>query len=61
MIETQFVQEIGDLAVRMSADANPKGRNAQTEDVIGAIEFLLSPGASYMTGIDIPITGGSYC
>jgi 3-oxoacyl-[acyl-carrier protein] reductase len=61
MIETQFVEEIGDVAVRMSAEANPKGRNARVEDVIGAIEFLLSPASAYMTGIDIPITGGSYC
>jgi|SRR5579859_3156224 len=61
MIETQFLKEIGDVAVRMSAAANPKGRNALPEDVIGAIELLLSPAAAYMTGIDIPITGGSSC
>jgi len=61
MIETQFVEEIGDVAIRMSAAANPKGRNAQPEDVIGAIEFLLSPAAGYMTGIALPITGGSHC
>jgi 3-oxoacyl-[acyl-carrier protein] reductase len=61
MIETQFLKEIGDVAVRMSAAANPKGRNALPEDVLGAIEFLLSPAAAYMTGIDIPITGGSSC
>jgi 3-oxoacyl-[acyl-carrier protein] reductase len=61
MIETQFVEEIGEVAVRMSAAANPKGRNALPGDVIGAIEFLLSPSVGYMTGVDIPITGGSYC
>jgi 3-oxoacyl-[acyl-carrier protein] reductase len=61
MIETQFVQEIGDVAIRMSAAANPRGRNAQPADVVGAIEFLLSPAAGYMTGVDIPITGGSFC
>jgi 3-oxoacyl-[acyl-carrier protein] reductase len=61
MIETQFVEEIGDVAVRMSAASNPKGRNAIPEDILGAIEFLLSPGSSYITGIDIAITGGSYC
>jgi len=59
-IETQFVEEIGDVAVRMSAAANPRGRNAQPGDVIGAIEFLLSPAAAYMTGVDIAVTGGSY-
>jgi 3-oxoacyl-[acyl-carrier protein] reductase len=61
MIETQFVSEIADVAVKMSAAANPKGRNALPADVIGAIEFLLSPAAAYMTGVDIPVTGGSIC
>jgi 3-oxoacyl-[acyl-carrier protein] reductase len=61
MIETQFVEDIGEVAVRMSAAANPKSRNAVPEDVIGAILFLLSSASGYMTGVDIPITGGSSC
>jgi NAD(P)-dependent dehydrogenase (short-subunit alcohol dehydrogenase family) len=44
----------------LSAAANPKGRNAMPADVIGMIEFLLSPAAGYMTGVDVAITGGSY-
>jgi 3-oxoacyl-[acyl-carrier protein] reductase len=60
MIETQFVEEIGEVAVRLSAAANPQGRNAVPADVIGMIDFLLSPAASYMTGVDTAITGGSY-
>lgn len=60
MIETQFVEEIGEVAVRMSAAANPKGRNAAPEDVIGVIEFLLSSSASYITGVDTAVTGGSH-
>jgi NAD(P)-dependent dehydrogenase (short-subunit alcohol dehydrogenase family) len=59
MIETQFLEEIGEVAVRMAAAANPKGRNAAPEDVIGVIEFLLSPSSGYMTGVDTAITGGS--
>jgi 3-oxoacyl-[acyl-carrier protein] reductase len=61
MIETQFVEDIGEVAVRMSAASNPKSRNAVPDDVVGAILFLLSPAAGYMTGVDIPITGGSSC
>lgn len=61
MIETQFLEEIGDVAVRMAAAANPQGRNATTDDVIGAIEFLLSPQAAYINGADIPITAGASC
>lgn len=59
MIETQFLAEIAEHIVEMSAAANPKGRNAHPEDVLGAIEFLLSPGAGYITGADIPIAAGS--
>jgi 3-oxoacyl-[acyl-carrier protein] reductase len=61
MIETQFLEEIGDVAVRTAAAANPQGRNATPADVVGAIEFLLSPAAGYMTGVDLPVTAGSSC
>jgi 3-oxoacyl-[acyl-carrier protein] reductase len=61
MIETQFVGDIAEVAVKMSAAANPKGRNATPEDVLGAIEFLLSPASDYMTGADMPLTAGSAC
>lgn len=61
MIETQFVGDIAEVAVQMSAAANPKGRNATPRDILGAIEFLLSPASDYMTGIDIPLTAGSAC
>jgi 3-oxoacyl-[acyl-carrier protein] reductase len=61
MMETKFLSEIGETAVEMAAKNNPKGRNARPQDVIGAIEFLLSPGSGYMTGADIPVTAGSTC
>jgi 3-oxoacyl-[acyl-carrier protein] reductase len=61
MIETRFLGDIAEVAVQMSAAANPKGRNAKPEDILGAIEFLLSPSSDYMTGIDIPLTAGSTC
>jgi 3-oxoacyl-[acyl-carrier protein] reductase len=61
MIETQFLADIAETAVQMAAAANPKGRNARPEDVIGAIEFLLSPAAGYITGAVIPVTAGSTC
>ena len=61
MVETQFLQGVADIAVRMSAAASPQGRNAAPADLVGAIQFLLSPAAEYITGIDIPITSGSVC
>jgi 3-oxoacyl-[acyl-carrier protein] reductase len=61
MVETQFLREIPELAVQMSASASPLGRNATPADILGAIELLLSPASDYMHGIDIPIAGGSVC
>jgi 3-oxoacyl-[acyl-carrier protein] reductase len=61
MVETRFLKEIADVAVQMSASANPQGRNATPADLLGAIEFLLSPVSDYVHGIDIPIAAGSVC
>ncbi len=61
MIETKFLADIPETAVKVNAAANPKGRNARPDDVLGAIVFLLSPEAGYITGVDIPITAGSSC
>ncbi len=61
MVETQFLGEIADVAVTMSAAANPQARNAVPQDLTGAIQFLLSPAAGFITGVDIPIAAGSVC
>ena len=61
MIETRFLGDIAEVAVQMSAAANPHGRNATPQDILGAIEFLLSPASDYMTGVDLPLTAGSAC
>jgi 3-oxoacyl-[acyl-carrier protein] reductase len=61
MVETRFLADIASVAVKMSAAGNPKRRNATTDDVISVIEFLLSSGSDYMTGVDIPVTAGSVC
>jgi len=59
MVETQFLKEIAEVAVQMSASTNPQGRNATPEDLLGAIEFLLSASSGYIHGVDIPIAAGS--
>jgi 3-oxoacyl-[acyl-carrier protein] reductase len=59
MVETRFLEDIADAAVQMSAAANPQGRNATTADLLGAVEFLLSPASDFVHGIDIPIAAGS--
>lgn len=58
MVETRFLDEIPGVAKEMAAQASPRGRIATTSDVVGAIEFLLSPGSDFMTGVNLPITGG---
>ena len=59
MVDTRFLENIPDLAKEMSAAASPRKRNAKPDEVARAIEFLLSEGAGYINGIEIPVAGGS--
>lgn len=38
---------------------SPLGRIATTDDITSVINFLLSPGASYITGTILPVDGGT--
>lgn len=59
MIETGFLADTSNLIVEAAARANPMGRNATVADVVPAMCFLLSEEARYITGVTLPITGGS--
>ena len=59
MMETRFLADTPDLIVQAAAASNPMGRNARVEDVVPAMEFLLSEEAGFITGVSLPITGGS--
>lgn len=59
MMETKFLADTSDLIVQAEAEANPMGRNARPEDVVPAMAFLLGEEAGFITGVTLPITGGS--
>ena len=59
MMETNFLADTPDLIVQASAADNPMGRNCRVGDVVPAMDFLLSDEAGFITGVTLPITGGS--
>jgi len=59
MAETNFISDIPDIVVEMAAAAHPLKRNAVPEDIAPMVKFLLSKDSDYITGVNIPIAGGS--
>jgi len=57
MVRNGFAQQFNAL-VEGAALRTPLGRLGRPEDVANVIAFLLSPGAAFVTGALIPITGG---
>ncbi len=58
MMETKFLQKMHEQVVQQSAINNPAKRNATPEDVAGVIEYLFSDANTFITGVNIPVTGG---
>ncbi len=58
MVETAFLARVPRIVVEMSADSNPLKRNATPDDVAPLVHFLLSPQASYLNGVNVPVTAG---
>jgi NAD(P)-dependent dehydrogenase (short-subunit alcohol dehydrogenase family) len=48
----------GDIATAAVAGI-PLGRLAEAEDIASAVLFLAGPGASFITGVTLPVDGGS--
>jgi len=53
-------QATGSLTARGQAivDHTPMGRFGQSEDLLGAMLWLLSPASAFVTGIVVPVDGG---
>ena len=48
-----------DAALKAAAETNPSGRAVESNDFTSVIDFLMSPGASFVQGQTIFINGGS--
>jgi 3-oxoacyl-[acyl-carrier protein] reductase len=59
MVETAFLEKLPSRMVEMAAAQAPWDRNAVPRDVAGAVRFLLSDDADYVTGANFPISGGT--
>jgi len=58
MVETEFLREIPEKIIELSAASHPLKRNASLQDVLPILELLTSDACQYMNGTHIPVTGG---
>ncbi len=59
MINTKFLSEVDEKLIEMSAMSSPEGRNAEVEDIVPAICFLLSQDSNYLNGVNLNVSNGS--
>ncbi len=59
MVETAFLKNIDERMVEIAASQTPFQRHATRTDVASAVRFLLSPDSDYITGANLPISGGA--
>jgi 3-oxoacyl-[acyl-carrier protein] reductase len=57
-IDTEMTRAVPDKARESMLEAIPARRAGQPEDIAGAIAFLVSPDADYITGQVLNISGG---
>ena len=58
MIKTNFLSEIPEKIFEINSQKVPFGRSVEIKDIIPILELLMSNKSSFITGANIPITGG---
>ncbi len=59
-IDTDMTRDLGQAQQEQLLQQVPLGRLGQPQDVAGAVAFLASPAAGYITGATLPVNGGLY-
>lgn len=60
-LETEMTQNLTETQINRIINRTPLKRLGQIEDIVAIIEFLLSPGASFVTGQILVVDGGLTC
>ncbi|MGH2637326.1 MAG: 3-oxoacyl-ACP reductase family protein [Actinomycetota bacterium] len=58
LLDTEMTSHLTDEARAFYLDQTPLGRAARLEEVGGVVRFLMSPEASYVNGVVLPVDGG---
>lgn len=59
MINTKFLNQIDSRLIEMTMSGSVGGMNASTNDIIPAIQFLLSEDSDYINGINLNVSNGN--